>query len=85
MYSGKKAESVSAAVPIQIVLPRHTAKRLAILTGAPLKTAKHWLYYGPARHRARELAVILLAEMDRQDAEERARARQALAELAGGE
>jgi hypothetical protein len=77
--------SVSAlALPIRTVLPRHTTKLLARLMDLNPETARRWLYYGPARHRRRELATALLAEMDRQDVEERAEARAAWREITEG-
>jgi transposase-like protein len=66
---------IEAAV-IRAVLPGHTVKRLARLMGVSPETAKHWLQYGPAFRRRRELARVLEQELDRQDAEERALARQ---------
>ena len=72
----KTGESpVTDAAVIRTVLPRHTVKRLAQLMGISPETAKHWLYYGPARSRLGELNAALARELDRQDAEERARAR----------
>lgn len=62
---------MSEAALIRAVLPQHTAKRLAQLMGHSLKTAQHWLYYGPACNRRRELAQALLAELDREDADRR--------------
>lgn len=52
---------------IRAVQPRHTMKWLARTTGAPLETARYWLYrhFNPAQRR--QVAAALLAEMDRQD------------------
>jgi hypothetical protein len=78
----KSGEStVTEAALIRVALPRHTAKRLARLMGCSTETAKHWLYYGPAWRRRRELAQALIAEMDREDAA-REEARRRLVEMA---
>ena len=68
---------------VRAVYPRHTMKRLARAMGAPLDTARHWLYRKMSGERRREMAKLLLAEFDRQDREERAAVRQHLAEMAG--
>ena len=84
MYSHKTGTSdVSEAAVIHAVLPRHSAKRLARLMSVPLETARSWLYRNLSSARRRELALALLAELDRQDAEERADARRQLKEMAG--
>lgn len=70
---------------IRTALPGNTQKRLERLMGLKPDTAKHWLYYGPAAARRRELARRLLEEMDREDATARAEARRRLSELAGSE
>lgn len=58
---------MTEADAVRAVYPRHTMKALARATGAPLDTARHWLYrhFNPAQRR--HLATTLLAEMDRQD------------------
>jgi hypothetical protein len=84
MYLGKNPESVSDAALIKAVIPQHTAKRLARLMGHSLKTAQHWLYYGPACGKRRELAIALLAEYDREE-EKRASIRRRLLEWAAEE
>jgi hypothetical protein len=75
---------MSEAAAIRVVYPRYTMKLLARRMGLPLDTARHWLYRNLCPARRRELALALLAEMDRQDAEERADARRQLTEMAGG-
>lgn len=62
-------EEMTEADALRAVYPRNTMKRLALMTGAPLDTARHWLYrhFSPA-HR-KELARALIEEMDRQDVE----------------
>lgn len=54
---------------IRAVYPRGTMKRLARAMGAPIDTARHWLYRSLSPARRRELAVTLLAEFDRQETE----------------
>lgn len=58
---------MTEADAVRAVYPRHTMKQLARMTGAPLDTARQWLYrrFNPAQRR--HLAGALLAEMDRQD------------------
>lgn len=75
---------MSEASAIRVVYPRYTMKLLARRMGLPLDTARHWLYRNLCPARRRELALALLAELDRQDAEERAEARRQLIEMAGG-
>lgn len=67
---------------IRAVQPRDTMKWLARTTGAPIDTARHWLYrhFNPAQRR--QVAKALLVEMDRQDVE-RSAFRRRLAEWAG--
>jgi hypothetical protein len=72
-----------AAALVRVVFPRHTAKRLARLMGAETATARYWLHRRFSRARRRELGARLLAELDRQDMQERAAARQRLSEIAG--
>lgn len=84
MALSKRDDSVTDAALIRAVLRPHATKRLARLMDVPVRTAKHWLYYGPAAARRRELALILLAEMDREDAEDRARDRAALHSIVSG-
>ena len=72
------------AATIRAVYPAHTMKMLARLMGVPLDTARTWLYRHLSAARRRELALALIAELDRQDAEERADARRQLLEMAGG-
>lgn len=69
---------------IRAAQPRHTMKWLARTTGAPIDTARHWLYrhFNPAQRR--HVAAALLAEMDRQDVE-RSALRRRLAEWAAEE
>lgn len=83
MDTHKTVESVSDAAAIRAVLPRHPVKRLARLLGLPLGTAHEWVYRNLCAARRRELALALIAELDRQDAEERADARRQLIEMAG--
>lgn len=84
MSSHKKVESaVSEAAVIRAIWPGGRTKRLARLCGVPLGTAHEWLYRHLSAARQREIARALLAEMDRQDREERAAARVRLAEMAG--
>lgn len=66
---------------IRAAQPRDTMKWLARTTGAPIDTARHWLYrhFNPAQRR--QVAAALLAEMDRQDVE-RTALRRRLAEWA---
>jgi hypothetical protein len=70
---------------IRGVYPRHTLKQLARATGAPIDTVRHWVYRHLSSDRRRELATELLAEMDRQDAEDRQTIRRRLAEWAAKE
>lgn len=76
--------AVTDAALIRAALPGNTRKRLARLMGVSPNTAKHWLYSGPGRDRARELARVLLDEMDREDRTTRAAARRQLTVIAGG-
>lgn len=64
--------------------PRDTLKWLARLLDVPIGTARHWLYVKFSSDRRRELALALLAEMDRQEIE-RSALRRKLAEWAAGE
>lgn len=68
MSPQQNCEMTDAEV-FRAVYPRHTMKRLARVTGAPLDTARHWLYrhFNPAQRQV--LARALLAELDRQDVE----------------
>lgn len=85
MSSHKTGEGVNATAHLQTALPRATAKRLARLADVPVETARHWVYRNFSTARQREIARLLLAEMQRQDREERAAAQQWLAEIAGGD
>jgi len=71
------------AVLVRVVLPSHTAKRLALLMDSEVATARFWLYRNFSRAQCRKAAALLLLELDRQDAEERAAARRRLIEIAG--
>lgn len=79
----ERPEMTDAEV-LRTALPASTMKTLARVVGAPLDTARHWLYrrFNPAQRR--DLAAALLAEMDRQDVRRHA-ARRRLAEWAAGE
>lgn len=68
---------------IRAVYQRHTMKRLAQAMNAPLETARSWLYRSFSPARRRELALALIAEFDRQDAE-RALVRAHLLDMGGG-
>lgn len=70
------------AAVIRAVYPRHTMKRLAAAMNIPIDTARHWLFRKVSAERRRDLALALLAEMDRQDAERRL-LRRTLYEAAG--
>jgi hypothetical protein len=74
---------VTDAALITAVLPRNTMKRLALLMGAPLDTARHWLYRHLSADRRREVCRRLLIEFDRQEAE-RAEIRRQLQAIVGG-
>lgn len=54
---------------IRAVYPNGTPKRLARAMGAPLETARAWLYRRMSPARRRELATVLKAEMEKQAAE----------------
>lgn len=83
MSSQQTCESkVTDAETIRAVYPRHTMKRLALLLNVPLDTARHWLYRSLSGARRRELALALLAELDRQE-HSRAAIRQQLQQMAG--
>lgn len=71
------------AAIIRAVYPRDAMKRLARLLSMPLDTARHNLYRRFSAARRCELALALLAELDRQDTE-RAHIRSQLREMAGG-
>lgn len=73
---------MSDAAIIRTVLPKHGPKRLARLMGVKLGTAHEWVYRRISATRRRELALALLAELDRQDTE-RADVRDRLLEMAG--
>lgn len=60
---------MSDVAAIRTVFPRHTAKMVSLVMGVPVNTAREWLYRHFSAARRRELALTLLAEMDRQDAE----------------
>ncbi|HEX3884774.1 MAG TPA: hypothetical protein VHW66_19125 [Stellaceae bacterium] len=82
MSSHKNCDStVSEAAIVRAVYPRHPMKRLAGAMSVPLDTARHWLYRRLSGARRRELALVLLAELDRQDVE-RSSIRRRLAEWA---
>lgn len=76
-------EPMTDADVIRAVWPRDTMKLLARAMGAPLDTARSWLYRECSASRRQEIAAALLAELDRQDAE-RERVRQRLLEMRGG-
>lgn len=69
---------------LRTALPASTMKTLARVVGRPIDTCRHWLYrrFNPAQRR--ELATLLIAEMDRQDVR-RGAARRRLAEWAAEE
>jgi len=73
---------MSDAAVIQAVFPSHSAKRLACLMDVPLETARSWIYRHLSAARRRELAMALIAELDRQDIERMA-VHQKLNEMAG--
>lgn len=83
MSSHKKGDAVNETALFHAALPRHGVKRLAQLACVPVETARHWMYRHFSTARQREIAHQLLAEMDRQDREERAAARRWLREKAG--
>lgn len=58
---------VNDAAIVRAVLPRHTAKRLAALMNVPLGTAHEWLYRTFSASRRREIAMALIAQLDRED------------------
>jgi hypothetical protein len=72
---------MTEAEAIRAVWPRNTMKLLARAMGWPLDTARHNLYRKFSSARRRELARILLDEMDREDVPRTAR-RRLLAEWA---
>jgi hypothetical protein len=74
---------VTDAALITAVFPRNTMKMLARLMGAPIDTARHWLYRHLSAERRREICARLLIEFDRQESE-RAEIRRQLAEIAEG-
>jgi hypothetical protein len=74
--SAKKIGAMTEGDAIRAVYPRHTMKRLALATGAPIDTARHWLYRRLSSDRRRELARELLAELDEQDVQRSALRRQ---------
>lgn len=78
-----KPKTVSDAEIIRAVFPRHTAKLLARAMNAPIATARSWLYRSLSSTRRRELALALIAQIDREDAE-RALVRACLEEIVGG-
>lgn len=57
------------AAIVRTVYPGHALKRVAGVMNAPLDTVRTWLYRRLSASRRRELALALLAELDRQDAE----------------
>lgn len=61
------SDEMTDAEIVRAVYPRNTMKRLARTAGAPIDTARHWLYrhFSPAQRK--ELARALLAEMDEQE------------------
>ena len=67
---------------LRAVLPHATAKRLARLMGAPLETARCWLYRNLSASRRQEIARALLAELDAEDAR-RALLREHLVRMVG--
>lgn len=71
------------AAVVHAVYPGHALKRLAGVMSAPVPTVRHWLYRHVSASRRRELALALLAELDRQDAE-RANVRRQLGVWAAG-
>jgi homoserine dehydrogenase len=73
---------MSDVAAIRTVFPRHTAKMVSMVMGVPVNTAREWIYRHFSAARRRGLALTLLAEMDRQDAE-RANLRQHLQSIAG--
>jgi hypothetical protein len=73
---------MTEAATIRAVYPAHTMKSLARLMGVPIDTARTWLYRHLCAARRRELALALIAELDRQDIE-RAVVRQKLNMMAG--
>lgn len=83
MDTHRKVERVNEAAAIRIALPRHPVKRLARLLGVPIGTAHDWIYRRLSVGRQQEIARAILAEMDREDAEERAAARRRLEVMAG--
>lgn len=79
--SGKTPE-MNDQMAIRGVLPDNGPKRLARLLGAPFETARYFFYKHLSAARRREVALALLAEMDRQE-RSRAAIRQHLLEMAG--
>lgn len=68
------AHDAIGAADIRAAFPNHTMKQLARALGAPIDTARALLYRGVWPSRRREVALAIIAELDKQDAE-RARVR----------
>lgn len=66
---GETTVTTTNEAVIRAVLPRNGPKLLARLLDSPIETARHWYYKHLSASRRREVALALLAEMDRQDAE----------------
>lgn len=73
---------LSDQIILQAVLPANGPKLLARLIGTPLTTAKRFYYQNLSGKRRREVALALIAEMDRQD-RRRAVIRQQLERMVG--
>lgn len=86
MSSHKNCDSEMSEVAaiVHVIYPGHPMKRVAGVMSVPLDTVRHWLYRRVSAARRRELALALLAELDRQDAE-RAAVRRQLTDWAGGD
>lgn len=52
---------------LRAVLPSNGPKLLARLLGSPVETARHYFYRHLSASRRREVALALLAELDRQE------------------
>jgi hypothetical protein len=70
------------AALIRAVLPLKPRENLGVMLGCARSTVRSWMERGITTARRREVALALLAEMDRQD-EERAAWRAALKTMAG--
>ena len=81
--SSQRNCDVNDAAAMRAVYPRHTMKRLAVAMNVPLDTARHWLFRKMSDGRRRELALMLLKEMDEQEVE-RTAVRYRLAQWAAG-